>query len=347
MSASDRFVERIRLHERAARRSPRVLSVRSFFAGTAVSVVIGRATRVRDRIVSLDDGRSLTWDRLVLALGSRPDLQVPGATEHAFALDEAGAEAIAARLPFAKRVLVIGGGLTGLEAASEIAESHPGARVTLLSRRAVGEGFSSEARGHTVRVLERLGVAMLPNTGVARIERDHVITSDESLPIGFDLCIWAGGFRASPLPEGLVTATAPTGQVLVDPFMRSVSDTSIYVAGDLAAQASPAAIPIPMGCKSAGPGGALVADNIFAELRGRAPTPFDFVAPLYCVSLGRRDGFIERTSGGVLTGRPAAFVKELVCRFSVIGFALERWGLASYGIFQRGNVPSLTSALES
>ena len=39
------------------------------------------------------------WDRLVLALGSRPDTRCPGVREHAHTLDVAGSEILAARLP--------------------------------------------------------------------------------------------------------------------------------------------------------------------------------------------------------------------------------------------------------
>lgn len=320
VNASDRFVERIRLHEAAVGRSRKIRSVARFVAGTNVELVIGRAARVDGGVATLDDGRALPFDHLVLALGSRFEARAGTC--------ELGA-GLAARLAEAKTVLVVGGGLTGIEAASEIAEAWPGLSVTLVTRGAVGAGFSEAARAHVARVLARLNIDVRPNT-------DY-----EAMESSFDRTIWAGGFLGAELPAGLPVKTTARGQVLVEPTMRAVGTESIWVCGDLAAQASPPPIPIPMGCKTAAPSAAQVADNILAVRDGAAPSPFDFVAPGYCVSLGRRDGFIEFASGRVWTGRLAAWVKELVCRATLVSFALERYGLSSYGYFRRGNVSGL------
>src|SRR3569832_1644304 len=71
VNASDRFVERIRLHEAAVGRGPRVRSVARFLEGSSVELVIGVAARVEEKTVVLDDGRTLAFDQLVLALGSK------------------------------------------------------------------------------------------------------------------------------------------------------------------------------------------------------------------------------------------------------------------------------------
>jgi NADH:ubiquinone reductase (H+-translocating) len=169
-------------------------------------------------------------------------------------------------------------------------------------------------------------------------------------PEPFDVCIWTVGFVGAPLPVGLPLATNARGQVLVDPFLRSVSHPAVYVAGDLAAHAQAPAVPVPMGCKSAGPGGAHVADNVMAELRGRPLAIFDFAAPIYCVSLGRHDGIVQRTtadgslSGPILRGRLGAWVKEAICKSTITAFTLERFGLSSYAVFRAGNVPVLPAA---
>lgn len=312
VNASDRFVERIRLHEAAAGRPPRIRSVARFLEGSSVELVIGLAARVRDKTVELDDGRALAFDELVLALGSRFATR-PGTV----ALDAR------LRLEDAKRVLVVGGGLTGIEAASEIAEAWPRLRVTLATRGAVGAGFTEAARAHVRRVFARMNVTLFENTDYQDLEGP------------FDVTIWAGGFVGAPLPEGLDVKTNAKGQVLVDPMMRAAKD--IWVCGDLAAQALPPAIPIPMGCKAAGPTAARVADNILA----REPAPVDYVAPGYCVSLGRHDGFIELASGRVITGRVAAWIKELVCKATLWAFPLERYGLIDYDRFGAGNVRAL------
>jgi NADH dehydrogenase FAD-containing subunit len=368
VNASDRFVERIRLHERGAGRVSSARTLTSILGGTGVELVIGCALAVDEAAQTVTVGhidatnsvaeRRLSWDRLVLALGSRPETTFPGVREHAHALDGPGAETLAARLPelAAKsavartrgRVLVVGGGLTGIEVASEIAESWPELQVELLTQGEVGAGFSDAARRHFAEAFARFGIQVHTYTSAVRVEEGRVVTTDD--PVPFDVCIWTSGLVGGSLPSGLGVATNERGQVLVDPCLRSVTNPSIYVAGDLAAHAAPPPIPVPMGCKSAGPAGAHVADNLVRELFDRPLVPFDFVAPLYCVSLGRRDGVVQRTrpdgslDGPVLRGRLGAWVKELICKSTLTAFTLERFGLSRYEMFRGGNLPALPSA---
>jgi NADH dehydrogenase FAD-containing subunit len=316
VNASDRFVERIRLHEAAVGRERPVRSVARFLEGSSVELAIGRAARVEGKTVVLDDGRALAWDHLVLALGSRFETR-PGTVSLDGRLTE--------RLAGAKSVLVVGGGLTGIEAASEIAEAWPGLAVTLATRGHVGAGFTEAARAHVERVFARMKIDLLENTDYASVTRKS------------DVTIWAGGFSGAPLPAGLDVKTNARGQVLVEPTMRALGTEAIWACGDLAAQAFPPAIPVPMGCKAAGPTAARVADNIM----GAEAAPLDYVAPGYCVSLGRRDGFVELVNGRVITGRPAAWIKELVCRATLWAFPMERYGLINYARFGAGNIRAL------
>ena len=358
-------MERIRLHERGAGRPLPIRSLASILRGTGVELVTACALAVDEDARTVTVGhidaanvvseRRLVWDRLVLALGSRPDSSFPGVREHAIVLDGPGAETLAPQLPELAgrraRVLVVGGGLTGIEAASEIAESWPELQVELLTTGEVGAGFSEAARRHFAEAFDRLGVLVHPNTSAVRVERGSVVTATGELP--FDACVWTVGFVGAPLPSGRTVTPNTRGHVLVDPFLRSVSDPSIYVAGDLAAHAVPPPIPVPMGCKSAGPAGAHVADNLVRELLGRPLVPFDFVAPAYCVSLGRRDGIVQRTradgslTGPILRGRLGAWVKELICKGTLTAFTLERLGLSSYEMFRSGNLPALPSPVAS
>jgi hypothetical protein len=78
-----------------------------------------------------------------------------------------------------------------------------------------------------------------------------------------------------------------------------------------------------MACATAQPTGAHAAAALIAESRGRDPKPLSFRFFVQCVSLGRRDGLIQfvraddSPRGRVLTGRPAAQVKEQVVRSTV------------------------------
>jgi NADH dehydrogenase FAD-containing subunit len=85
-----------------------------------------------------------------------------------------------------------------------------------------------------------------------------------------------------------------------------------------------------MSCKTAMPLAAHAADNLAAELDGARLERFGFGDSLQCISLGRRDGIIQfRGRDGALrekvwTGRRAAWLKELICRYAA---ASVRWQL--------------------
>ncbi|MEU2428859.1 FAD-dependent oxidoreductase [Streptomyces sp. NPDC007861] len=70
---SDRFTERVRLHELAAGRPDVTHPLSRFLRSTGVSHITARATAIDPaaREVTTDDGRRLPYDRLVYALGSR------------------------------------------------------------------------------------------------------------------------------------------------------------------------------------------------------------------------------------------------------------------------------------
>ncbi|MFB9527579.1 FAD-dependent oxidoreductase [Nonomuraea roseola] len=94
VNASDRFVERVRLHQLAAGQPLPDLPLSGLLDGTGVELVVARVTGLDldARAVRLDAAPySLSYDVLIYALGSDADTDgVPGIGEHAFTLASAG-----------------------------------------------------------------------------------------------------------------------------------------------------------------------------------------------------------------------------------------------------------------
>ena len=98
------------------------------------------------------------------------------------------------------KISVVGGGLTALEAASEIAEAHPRLAVTLVAS-TLAPSLSPRAVGYVREALAALGVSVHEGVAVRAIS-DGAVTLDtgESLPAAF--AVWAGGFvPAGPTVE--------------------------------------------------------------------------------------------------------------------------------------------------
>src|SRR5690606_28117779 len=107
---------------------------------------------------------SIDYDYLIYAVGSTVDVcSVPGVAEHAYSLGgEAAAAQLRTRLPTAAaqrgRLLVVGGGLTGIEAATEIAETYPDLQVTLATRGRMGETLSQRGAAYIRKIFAQMGI---------------------------------------------------------------------------------------------------------------------------------------------------------------------------------------------
>ncbi|MFF3221948.1 NAD(P)/FAD-dependent oxidoreductase [Nocardia suismassiliense] len=314
------FVERVRLHQQAAGQQIPAWSLRELLDSKKIHFVCARATEIDTvgKRVSLDTATVLDYDTLVYALGSTADrTSVPGLAEHAYSVSTPE-EASRFGAP-SGTVLVVGAGATGIEMAAELAESLHDSRVCLLSPEEPGAWLSPRARKHIRRVLERLGVEIRSDAKVLEVTAAGVRLADGTL-IEAAATVWTAGFAVPDLARRSGLSVDGTGRVLVDAALRSISHPDVYAAGDSAVIAGPGGRDLRMACATALPTGKYAADAIVARLRGAEPGKLRFRYVVQCLSLGRRDGLIQvlhaddSPARTVLTGRPAAWVKEQVVR---------------------------------
>lgn len=346
INGSDTFVERVRLHQVATAQRVQQRSILHSLRGTGITFVKGWVTGIlpqeRRIVVNTEQGeQTLSYDYLMLGLGSVADKDaVEGVRENSLSVgDPSDATLLAKRLPNLRqgeKVVVVGGGLTGIETATEIAESYPKLDVCVVTAGSLGTGLSNRGRDHIRRVFARLGISLHENTPVRQIEASAIVAGD-GRQIPFDLCIWAGSFRGTALAANSGLATNAKGQILIDRFMRSVDYSNIYAFGDTAAFVDNIGIAIRMACATSIPMSSHAADNLYKQLVGEVPEPFNFGYVLQCISLGRKNGLIQFVGSddvpreSVLTGKVAAFVKEAVCQYarvsSTVGWAVRsnRW----------------------
>ncbi|MET9012871.1 FAD-dependent oxidoreductase [Streptomyces olivaceoviridis] len=336
VNAEPDFVERVRLHQLATGQdlTPRPFS--EMFAGTGVRLRLARVTGVDvDRrtvaVTDADGAGELEYDTLVYALGSGwNDAGVPGAAEHAHEIaGRAGALRLRERLAglaAGQPVVVVGGGLTGLEAAAEIAEARPDLDVALAARGGLGDWLSAKGRAHVRKVLAGLGVTVYENTSVTAVAADHVTTADgASVPAA--VTVWTTGFAVHPIARATGLEVTGTGQIVVDRSMRSVSHPDVYAVGDAALVRGPGDKPLRMSCASGVPTAWQAADAIAARLTGGKLPKVPLRYFNQCISLGRKEGLIQyvtaddRAVRAALTGRIAAVYKELVCKGAAWGVA--------------------------
>jgi NADH dehydrogenase FAD-containing subunit len=323
------FVERVRMHQLATGQTLASRPLRDMFAGTGVIVRQAHVTGldVDRRVVELagEDGTDeIAYDTLVYALGSAAaDHGVPGVAEHAF--DVAGrpsALRLRARLDQLSAgafVLVVGGGLTGLETATEIAGARPDLDVALAMRGRLGDWLDEGARRYLRSAVDRLGISVHESTEVIRVEEAGAVKG-EGGTIPADVTVWAAGFGVSTLATTTTLDVTGSGRIVVDRTMRSLSHPDVYAVGDAGLAQGPGAKPLRMSCASGIPMAWQAADAIAARLAGREVPKVSLRYFNQCISLGRRDGIIQfvtaddRAKRWFITGSAAARYKELVCR---------------------------------
>lgn len=163
---------------------------------------------------------------------------------------EADAEARRAALTF----VIVGGGPTGVELAGAIAEIARSvipqdfrrvdtrtARVVLVEALprilpAMPEKCSTDAK----KQLEELGVEVLLNTRVTRVDESGVVAGDRGeVILPARNVFWAAGVKASPLGALLGAECDRAGRVVVQPDLSVPRHPEVFVVGDMAAVHDP------------------------------------------------------------------------------------------------------------
>jgi NADH dehydrogenase len=343
VNAEADFVERMRLHQIAAgQRLPR-RELAGMFAGTGIRLRVARVTAVdvqrRAVAISDDDGGDdlIEYDTLLYTLGSDIGGQeVAGVSRHAFHVaGRSAALRLRARLDELDgdgTVLVVGGNLTAIEAATEIAESRPGLRIILATSGELGGWLSVPGRRHLLRAFERFGIAVHEHTTITRVERTVAVAADGTA-FTADATVWAAGFAVHPIAAASGLAVEDDGRMTVDRMMRSVTHPEVYAAGDSAYVIGENGRPLPMSCASAGFTRMQATAAIVGDLTGHriARTSMDYLGN--CVSLGGKDAVFQavgrdaRSRPWALRGRPAALFKAFVLRGAAWNMSHPTYGL--------------------
>ncbi|WP_280471807.1 NAD(P)/FAD-dependent oxidoreductase [Nocardia cyriacigeorgica] len=318
-----RFVDRVRLHQFVAGTCEAEVDFGTLLA-EEVRLVVDSATRIdaAAHTVELASGSTLDYDYLVYAVGSTGATPpVPGVDEFAYSVTEFEfARRLRSRLdevPPDAPITVVGGGLTGIETAAELAER--GRTVTLICGGALAPTFGAPGRRSIATWLSRHGVTVLEHEEVTEVGPDAVVLGGGAVRPSA-LTIWAAGFGVPQLARASGLRTDSLGRLLTDETLTSLDDDRVIAAGDAAA---PLGLPLRMSSYAAGPLGAQAVDTVLSRLAGTEPAALSVAFSGACVSLGRRSGVRQlarkddRPVKAYIGGRPGAAIKELTCKLGV------------------------------
>lgn len=261
--------------------------------------------------------RHISYDIVVLAIGSvTQDFGISGIAEHCWFLDSTEqAERFHQKLlnQFLRinqriedgaeeqlSVGIVGGGATGVELAAELVHSvkllsiygldkldRSHLSITLLEAGprllpALPERLASDVE----KQLQQLGVNVRVDTAVTSAQAGRLDIGDEE-QLRTDLQVWAAGVKAPEFISELGLTTRKNNQLVVDQYLRSIDDDSIYVIGDCAGFQMADDNWAPPRAQTAHQMAATAAKNIRKQLADKPLTSFKYKDRGSLVSLSR------------------------------------------------------------
>ncbi|MEM8980207.1 MAG: FAD/NAD(P)-binding oxidoreductase [Pseudomonadota bacterium] len=215
----------------------------TWYADQNVTLITGQAVTEISReakSAKLSDGRELSWDKLFFATGADvrrlPESVTKGLSNILYLRSLADADALAEKLEAGKRIVIVGGGYIGLEAAAVCAKQ--GMNVTLLEAapRILQRVACAETADWFRELHESEGVRIIEGTGLSHFEgHDGTLQAahlSDGTVLEADLALVGIGIVPNVNLAEAAGLRVATG-IEVD-HTGQTSDPAIYAAGDCA-----------------------------------------------------------------------------------------------------------------
>lgn len=313
------------------------LSMPEILRGKNITFVRGavRGVDFWNNEVKLESGDSIPYEYLVFALGSETVYYgMPGAEKCCYALKTLeDSFRIRRRLEDvfsqakrgeAIRIVIVGGGATGVETIAEIATysrhlakdhglEYADVYISLFEARdtILASNPRSQREG-VLRRLKKLGVEILTNTRVQEVLPDCVLF-EGGRKCDADIVLWGGGIKGlSLLREMNELELNDKGFIIVDKFLQAEGLRKVFAIGDNAAFVDEAT-------GNSAPATAFIAEqqadiaakNIVNTITGQPFKKYNVSVPGYVISCGGKYA-VAHLFGITFSGRFGWVVKKLI-----------------------------------
>lgn len=210
----------------------------SFYEDNGVTTMLGRtAVKINPdkKNVELDDGTVLSYDKLLVATGSKPfipPMEGLDTVEKSFTfmtLDDA--KALDAAITKDSRVLIVGAGLIGLKCAEGIFDKIGHLTVIDLADRILPSILDEKGSELVQKFLEDKGIEFRLGTSAASFDGNKAVLTNGD-EIEFDVLVVAVGVR--PNTELVSEAGGSVDRGIVTDKYSRTTITDVYAAGDCA-----------------------------------------------------------------------------------------------------------------
>jgi NADH dehydrogenase len=193
-----------------------------------------RALRLEKKAVVCEHSH-VEFDLAVVAAGASQNYFGIKGQEHTFSINTLEETKRARRFVEDRnpeRIMIMGSGLTGVEAACVLAESLDASIYIVEARERILPQFSPNTSALIEKALSRKGVNILTSAEVREVKEDCILFADSSdTCLDCDMAIWTAGVKPSRFIEGLALPKKK-GWILVDPYLLARDD--VFAIGDCA-----------------------------------------------------------------------------------------------------------------
>lgn len=189
--------------------------------------------------LKLKDGTTKKYDKLVYATGAEGNIPPIKGREKENVLSIrhlADAEVVREKLSDIENIVVIGGGVLGLEAVNEFAKIHKNVTVIDMADHIMGRQLDTVAAGILTAAAEEAGVNVVTGVGTDEILGDDKVTgvrTSDGKEYPADLVVISAGIRPNS-KLGIDAGLKGDRWIDVDKHMQT-SDSSVWACGDVAA----------------------------------------------------------------------------------------------------------------
>jgi NADH dehydrogenase len=319
----------------------------------------------KNKTVKLDSSEVLEFDHLIVSMGSATtDFGIPGVEEFSLGMKSIH-EALAIRSEIMRRfedlarfeddtrlsIVVVGGGPTGVEMAGSLAELvkgplrndhyHASKHIDIYLLEAgprLLPMFTPGLSEKTMRQLENLGVKVMVNTAVNKLEwRKTTLANGQVLPS--EVVVWAAGVKGAPAINDL-SLPIKGNRLVCEPTCQVQNYPYVWGVGDNAGVMGENGRPLPMVAPVAMQQGTFVAKQIKRLARGKEVQKFKYIDKGSMATIGRHKAIVQ-VKGIRLWGPLAWFAWLFLHVFYLMG-GQKRIGTImdwawNYFTFDRGN----------
>lgn len=198
--------------------------------------------------VVFDDGKTLKYDKAVVALGTKTHFfGIEGAEKYAFPIKSlSGSLALRRELMGIVRerhaeIVIVGAGATGVETAGELANflrrHHPdySAQIMLMeAEEDVLMRFPRALQRHARKRLLSLGVQVATRSKITRVKSASVeLAGSDTSEVKFDMLVWAGGAKPCDAVHVMSLPKDQRGRIRVLPTLQVEGHPDVYAIGDI------------------------------------------------------------------------------------------------------------------